>query len=119
MQSLELVALSFPDQLVPQPRHHAINDGERPLAIELALGGRRNGRLEQIGSLTDRYVEREDFQAAASSLGAGSVPFVQEEVLQCRQQKRSKTPSLGPGLREIILLEKTRKKRLCQVLGFV
>ena len=66
-----------------------------------------------------REVKRDRCAATTTFLRLCLVPFLGQEVLERSDQKRSKSPTFGIGIREIVFFQQPLEERLRQVLRFV
>ena len=77
---------------------------------------RRLARVARLGGLV---VDGKKRFAAATLLGALAVPFVRHEVLEQRQEIRTKLAPFHGDVLQIILVKQAVKKNLGEVFGVV
>jgi len=116
-QGRELGGTAGVGELGLEPANRAVEQGQRPLAVVEAVGGKRGGGERLI--LGFERVERDGRLRAAALEGAGAVPFVREEALEGGEQKGAETAFARVGTLNPALLQQPGEKSLREVLRIV
>src|ERR1051325_1182397 len=116
LQFVEHRAFAFMNEFTAQFREHAIQQHQRPAALEQFIGAQLVGRFEPIALLGLLFVKRNEMLPAAPFGGPRLVPFVGQEMFETRQQKRTEPAFVRRDFTEVIARQKTREKFLSEVL---
>ena len=85
--------------------------------MELVVRADVRCRLRDVALLGVRHVYRRDWHAAAAFQRARPVEFIDQEILQRRQQKGAKPAPGRRGASDVALVEQACKERLREILG--
>ena len=89
---------------------------QRPFAVERLVGTRRVRGSDLKLRVRCLPIQRQVRRPAAAFLRLRLVPFVRQKMFQRSEQKSAEPSALGAQAGEIILFQKPREKRLCQIL---
>ena len=103
--------------LLPQSGECAVEQRQRPAALEDPLGRPVVGRLALVARFAVVEVERQRSLAAAALLSRGPVVLFADEAGDRRQQERAKPAALGIGVGQIALFQQRGEKLLRQIAG--
>jgi hypothetical protein len=119
LEVLELPASIGILLLAPQARQRALEDGERPAALEDLLRGQVIDRLEPVAALDLVRIERDDVGASAALPGLRLLALFRQEVLDRGHQEDPEASALGVVIVEVALLEQLGEVGLRQVAGLL
>ena len=103
--------------LLPKHLKDAVQQGQRPLPCVDRLGRAWICGFQAIAAFSGAEVERKMPASTAPFLRPGSIPFVDQVVLEGCQQKRSKTASFARYVSKVLLFQQAREEALRKILG--
>src|SRR5690348_8750564 len=116
LQLLEKLGFICSAEFLPQSSQDLLDQGNRPAGFIRVVRIKVIRRLYRVAILRCVRVDRKKLQTPTTFQTGGPLPLVDQKVFQGSQQERAELTATGIGLREVILLQKTGKEALCQIL---
>ena len=98
-------------------RQHALEQGQRPGALEQTLGRERRRGSQSVAFVGAGHVERQGIVPASTLLRPLPVAMTCQVVLHGRQQEGAQAAASGVEAREVALLQELGEEALGHVLG--
>ncbi len=119
LEKVEKIAFAASGIFLAQTVHRLIQDGKGPMAFKGALRRGSGDEFSLVSRLDWLSVKRDGEAPAAALLALLPTPFVDEKMLEHRQEKRTKPPFVGRNCRQPISFKKSSEKFLREVLSLL